>query len=245
MRKKKPRNKKRENGKRRFWSADMLVWLTAVILTVLAVRFLLNMIPEDDIDVDALLEEPVTIEIETDPPEPEYVNPVPRPDIDVQLLTVNDYSRPGEATDAINYIVIHYLGNPKTTAQENHDYFESLKDLQDTSMSANFIVGLEGEIIECVPPGEIAYASNSMNHESISIENCHLDETGRFTEATYDSCVKLAAYLAAEYRIDRDHIIRHYDVNGKECPVYYVRNEDKWEAMKDDIMNYIAQFSGS
>lgn len=221
----------------------LLIWLTAIILTGLAIWFLLNMLPKDDIDVDALLEEPVTIEIETDPPKP--VNPVPRPDIDVQLLTINDYSRPGEATDAINYIVIHYLGNPKTTAQENHDYFESLKDLQNTSMSANFVVGLEGEIIECVPPGEVAYASNHMNSQSISIENCHLDETGRFTEATYESCVKLAAYLAAEYHIDRDHIIRHYDVNGKECPIYYVKNEDKWEKMKDDIMDYIAQFSES
>ncbi len=245
MKREKKKNRKSGKSRRRLHSAHMLVWLTAIILTGLAVWFLLDMIPEDDIDVDALLEEPVTIEIETDPPEPEYVNPVPRPDIDVQHLTINDYSRPGEATDAINYIVIHYLGNPKTTAQENHDYFESLKDLQDTSMSANFVVGLEGEIIECVPPGEIAYASNSMNHESISIENCHLDETGRFTEATYQSCVKLAAYLAAEYQIDRDHIIRHYDVTGKECPLYYVEHEDKWEQMKDDIMNYIAQYSGS
>jgi N-acetylmuramoyl-L-alanine amidase CwlA len=208
------------------------------------VWLLLSLLPEDDVDVDALLRETVTIEIETetDPPETEYVNPVPRPDIDVQHLTINDYSRPGEQTDGINYIVIHYLGNPKTTAQQNHDYFESLKDLQNVSMSANYVVGLEGEIIECVPPGEIAYASNSMNHESISIENCHLDETGMFTEETYESCVKLAAYLAAEYNIDRDHIIRHYDVTGKLCPLYYVENEDKWEQMKDDIMDYIAQF---
>ena len=129
MKREKKKNRKSGKSRRRLHSAHMLVWLTAIILTGLAVWFLLDMIPEDDIDVDALLEEPVTIEIETDPPEPEYVNPVPRPDIDVQHLTINDYSRPGEATDAINYIVIHYLGIPKTTAQENHDYFESLKDL--------------------------------------------------------------------------------------------------------------------
>ena len=51
----------------------------------------------------------------------------------------------------------------------------------------------------------------------------------------------LAAYLAAEYGIDRDHIIRHYDVTGKMSPLYYVENEDKWEKMKDDIMDYIAE----
>lgn len=224
-------------------SHHILIWVIAVILTAAAIWLLLSLLPKEDVDVDALLRETVSIQIETetDPPETEYVNPVPRPDIDIQHLTINDYSRPGTKTDAINYIVIHYLGNPKTTAQQNHDYFESLKDLQNMSMSANYVVGLEGEIIECVPPGEIAYASNSMNHESISIENCHLDDTGRFTEETYESCVKLAAYLVAEYGIDRDHIIRHYDVTGKMCPLYYVENEDKWEKMKDDIMDYIAE----
>ena len=166
---------------------------------------------------------------------------VPRPDIDEQLLTINDYSRPGEKVDSVDYVVVHYLANPKTTAQQNHDYFESLKDLKDVSMSANFIVGLEGEIIECVPPGEIAYASNSMNHLSVSIENCHLDTTGRFTENTYQSLVHLTAWLVDKYGLDRDHIIRHYDVTGKECPLYYVEHEDKWEEFKDDVMNYIEE----
>ena len=149
-----------------------LVWVIALLLTALAVYLLLSQLPKDDIDVDALLKESSSIPIETEAPETEteHVNPVPYPDIDEQLLTINDWSRPGTKTDAIEYVVVHYLGNPKTTAQQNHDYFESLKDLQDVSMSANFVVGLEGEIIECVPPGEIAYASNSMNHLSISIE---------------------------------------------------------------------------
>ena len=143
--------------------------------------------------------------------------------------------------DAVEKIVIHYLANPMTTAQQNHDYFESLKDLQDVSMSANFIVGLDGEIVECVPPGEIAYASNSMNHLSISIENCHPDTTGKFTEATYDSCVKLTAYLVDHYGLGREDIIRHYDVTGKECPLYFVEHEDAWEQFKDDVMNYIEE----
>lgn len=221
----------------------ILIWLMAVILTGAAVYLLLSLLPKDDIDVDALLKESGEIKIETEPAEEETEkkNPVPRPDIDEQLLTVNEWSRPGDKTDAIDYVVIHYLANPKTTAQQNHDYFESLKDLQNVSMSANFIVGLEGEIIECVPPGEIAYASNEMNHLSVSIENCHLDKSGRFTEATYQSCVHLAAWLVSEYDLDREHIIRHYDVTGKECPLYYVEHEDKWEQFRDDVMDYIEE----
>ena len=184
----KKRQRHTEKGSRRC-VRRALVWVIALLLTALAVYLLLSQLPKDDIDVDALLKESSSIPIETEAPETEteHINPVPYPDIDEQLLTINDWSRPGTKTDAIEYVVVHYLGNPKTTAQQNHDYFESLKDLQDVSMSANFVVGLEGEIIECVPPGEIAYASNSMNHLSISIENCHLDDSGRFTEATYTS----------------------------------------------------------
>ena len=47
-----------------------------------------------------------------------------RPDIDVELLTVNPYSRPGDATGRINGIVIHYTANPGSTAIDNRNYFE-------------------------------------------------------------------------------------------------------------------------
>ena len=84
-----------------------------------------------------------------------------KPDIDVQLLTVNEYSRPGTEVEKIRGIVIHYTANPGSTAQNNRDYFEGLKDSHETSVSSHFVVGLEGEIIQCVPTWEMAYASNS------------------------------------------------------------------------------------
>lgn len=230
-----------QKRKHRIRWTRVLIWLIATVLIAGAVTLLLYLIPKDDVDVDALLKETTSIRIETEPETEAYENPVERPEIDEQLLTVNEYSRPGKRVDAIEYVVIHYLGNPKTTAQQNHDYFESLKDLQNVSMSANYVIGIDGEIIECVPPGEIAYASNSMNHLSVSIENCHLDDSGRFTEDTYESCVKLTAYLVAEYGLERENIIRHYDVTGKMCPLYYVENEDKWEKFRDDVMDYIEE----
>ena len=66
------------------------------------------------------------------------------PDLDVQLLDVNPYSRPGIQSDGINGIVIHYTANPGSTAQENRDYFNGLQYSQETEASSNFIVGLEG-----------------------------------------------------------------------------------------------------
>lgn len=252
--------KRREKEKRKTRHGHLLVWTVAVILTAAAIALFLYLLPKDDMDIDALLSE--TLVIETEPPHTEaetesesegHVMSVPDPGIDVQLLTVNDWSRPGEVCDEITNVVIHYLANPGTTAQQNHDYFESLKTNGDliesgqitedeaVSMSANFVIGIEGEIIECVPPGEVAYASNSANHYSVSIENCHVDETGQFTEATYESLVKLTAYIVDMYDLERDDIIRHYDVTGKMCPLYYVENEDKWEEFKDDVMSYIEE----
>ncbi|MDY3918553.1 MAG: peptidoglycan recognition family protein [Candidatus Limivivens sp.] len=169
---------------------------------------------------------------------------VPRPDIDVQLLTVNPNSRPGIPTDPITAIVIHYLANPGTTAQQNRDYFESLKDLNTEKISSNFVIGLEGEIIQCVPTAEMAYASNSRNHDTVSIENCHPDETGKFNDSTYQSLVHLTAYLCDKFDLDplNGGVIRHHDVTGKDCPRYFVQNEDAWEQFKQDVADYMVRF---
>ena len=235
------RNERKKRGRVR-WTRVFL-WICVIVITTAAVCLLLQLVPNDELPAGCLLDEPTTIKLETESAteETEYVNVVPRPEIDEQLLTINEYSRPGTKVKKVEKIVIHYLGNPKTTAQQNHDYFESLKDLKNVSMSSNFVIGIDGEIIECVPDGEIAYASNEMNDRSVSIENCHIDESGRFTEATYESCVHLTAYLVAEYQLEREDIIRHYDVTGKECPLYYVENEDKWEKFRDDVMAYIEE----
>lgn len=235
------RNERKKRGRVR-WTR-VLLWICVIVITTAAVCLLLQLVPNDELPAGSLLDEPTTIKLETESAteETEYVNVVPRPEIDEQLLTINEYSRPGTKVKKVEKIVIHYLGNPKTTAQQNHDYFESLKDLKNVSMSSNFVIGIDGEIIECVPDGEIAYASNEMNDRSVSIENCHIDESGRFTEATYESCVHLTAYLVAEYQLEREDIIRHYDVTGKECPLYYVENEDKWEKFRDDVMAYIEE----
>jgi hypothetical protein len=103
------------------------------------------------------------------------------------------------------------------------------------------VTGLNGEIIQCVPDGEVAWASNKANYYSISIENCHEDESGRFNDSTYWSDVHLVAYLTEKYNLGRDDIIRHYDVTGKICPKWFVEHPDDWEKFKDDVMTYRAE----
>lgn len=158
-----------------------------------------------------------------------------QPDFDVELLTVNPYSRPGAVRDTINGIVIHYTANPGSTAEQNRNYFENLKNTRETKASSHFIVGLEGEIIQCVPTKEIAYASNERNIDTISIEVCHPDEDGRFSDKSYESLVKLTAWLCSKFDLTEEDVIRHYDVTGKKCPLYYVEHEDEWKQFRNDV----------
>lgn len=169
------------------------------------------------------------------------VNLIERPKLDIQLLTVNPYSRPGTRLDKIKGIVIHYTANPGTTASRNRNYFEGLKDSKITKASSHFIIGIDGEIIQCIPTNEVAYASNKRNGDTISIECCHPDASGKFTDATYQELVKLTAWLCCEFQISVDDVIRHYDVTGKNCPKYFVENENKWKQFQEDVRVYIRQ----
>ena len=161
------------------------------------------------------------------------------PNIDVQLLDVNPYSRPGISTDNITGVVVHYTANPGSSAQDNRDYFNGLQYSQATQASSNFIVGLEGEIIQCVPTWEVAYASNERNSDTVSIEVCHPDESGKFTQESYSSLVQLTAWLCVKFGLTEDDVIRHYDVTGKNCPKYFVDDEDAWAEFKENVRKAI------
>ena len=137
------------------------------------------------------------------------------------LLTPNKYSRPQIPLKSVKKVVLHYVGNPKSSAMANRNYFENQKN-GGRYVSSHYIVGLEGEILRCVPENEVAYCSNQANTYSISIECCHPDATGKFTDATTDSAAELCAYLLKKYGLSVNDLIRHYDVTGKQCPLWFV-----------------------
>ena len=128
-------------------------------------------------------------------------------------LTKNAYSRPGIALRKVNGVVVHYTANKNSTAKENRDYFESLATNHKTHASSHFIIDSDGSIIQCIPLTEISYASNSRNVDTISIE-------------------ALVKALMNQYHLDANDVIRHYDITGKLCPIYFVRNPDEWLAFK-------------
>ena len=157
------------------------------------------------------------------------------PDWTEDFLTPNEYSRPGEPLESVKNIFVHYTANPGTSAAQNRSYFEWQKDTHEASVSSHFIIGYEGEIIQCVPLNEIAYAVMTRNYDSVSIECCYLAEDGSFTQETYDSLISLLAWLTDIYDLDTEDILRHYDCGGKKCPLYYTEHEDAWEQLKKDV----------
>lgn len=153
------------------------------------------------------------------------------PDTVEQALLPMGKARSGQRLADIRGIVIHYVGNPGTTAINNRNYFAR----EDTEVCSHFVVGLKGEVVQCLPLWERSAASNQRNRDTISIEVCHPDDSGKFREDTYASLVQLTAWLCHNAGLTPEAVIRHYDVTGKECPRYYVRHPDAWKAFLADV----------
>lgn len=152
------------------------------------------------------------------------------------LITPNKYSRPQTKIGTIKRIVIHWIGNVGTTAENNAKYFNSLKDGRGTYASSHYIIGNDGVIIRCVPENEVAYHASSANNYSIGIEVCHPDNTGKYTDAAYKALIELLVDLCNRYKLEPAQvIIRHYDVIGKDCPRYYVKNPNEWKKLKQEV----------
>lgn len=158
------------------------------------------------------------------------------------LLTPNIYSRPMTKQKTIQNIVVHWVGNAGSTAENNAKYFDSLKEGKRNNLgefiyaSSHYIIGNDGVLVRCVPEGEVAYHASRANNYSIGIEVCHPDWTGKFTDLAYKTLIELLAELCSRYRLKPTQaILRHYDVTGKDCPRYYVKNQTAWDKLKSDV----------
>lgn len=95
------------------------------------------------------------------------------------------------------------------------------------------------KIVQCVPCNEVAYASNDRNSDTISIECCIPDKSGKFNDKTYQSLIKLTTWLMGRYDLTAGDVIRHYDVTGKKCPKYFVDHPEAWDQFRQDLVDYI------
>ena len=140
-------------------------------------------------------------------------------------------------TQPVRYIVMHYTANNGDTARNNCDYYHRVGGLQ---ASAHYFVDEHGamqSVRECDTAwhcGARAYwHPECRNGNSIGIEMCsrkRADGSYYILPETVANAATLAKDIMQRYGIDTDHVLRHYDVTGKRCPMPWVDDPAQWAA---------------
>ncbi|MCR4841364.1 MAG: N-acetylmuramoyl-L-alanine amidase [Lachnospiraceae bacterium] len=155
--------------------------------------------------------------------------------INQQLLTEYNNTRSGQSMDEVKYIVIHDSGDPTANAASMRDYYESIGKAGTITESVHFIIDTDGTITQLIPCNEIAFHALDKNKNSIAIQFCYMSEDGSMSSKTYNAMKTLCVKLCKEYKLSADAILTHYEVTQKECPKYYVANNESWEKFKADV----------
>ena len=145
-------------------------------------------------------------------------------------------------TQPVRYIVMHYTANNGDTARNNCDYYHRVGSLQ---ASAHYFVDEHGamqSVRECDTAwhcGARAYwHPECRNGNSIGIEMCsrkRADGSYYIKPETVANAAALAKDIMQRYGIDTDHVLRHYDVTGKHCPMPWVDDPAQWDAFKASL----------
>ena len=150
------------------------------------------------------------------------------------------------ALNTIRYLVFHYTGNDGDSDESNGKHFHN----HIVKASAHYFVD-DDSVTQSVPDNYIAYSVGGKcqsshhplykvctNSNSISIEMCDCYKNGvvEITDKTLENAIELGKMLMKKYNISIDHVIRHYDVNGKACPnCNGLLNDANWNAFKSRL----------
>ena len=149
------------------------------------------------------------------------------------------------SVDDIKYIVIHYTGNNGDTAANNCKYFQGAN----RNASAHYFVDGGKYVYKSVPVKSVAwsvggfysqsggagsYYKKCTNANSLSVEMCNCVKS--VPDKVFDQTVELTRFLMDKYNVPPSRVIRHWDVNGKECPARWVgKNHVGWDNFKRAI----------
>jgi len=162
-------------------------------------------------------------------------------------LPIRRKSRPGIKRPETRALVVHYTGGPGHTAKIVRNWFRIIGDSEDKypAASSNYIIDLNGDIYEIIPKEEVSWHGGGRSYTdlakklfttpkgyidpnlySIGIEVCHPDVTGKFTNESLEGLRRLLLYLRFIY--GNIPIIRHHDITGKLCPLWFVQYPEEW-----------------
>lgn len=156
------------------------------------------------------------------------------------------------STEKIKYIVIHYTGNDGDTDENNGNYFAN----NVVKASAHYFVD-DDSVTQSVPDNYVAWSvggskysnckttgggklhGKCTNTNSISIELCDDVKNGVVypSAATIENALQLTKELMQKYGVVKENVIRHFDVTGKSCPLYWCCTAEKDKKWKSDFWN--------
>lgn len=164
--------------------------------------------------------------------------------IEKSYIDISEFSRPGKKREETLAIVMHWTANPNADALQNKEYFDAKKLGMDGYGSAHYVVGQEGDIVQCMPDEEVAWhcgtdrldpeskkiytdwarahfrkyalqpEKTSPNWCTVGIEMCPLDWEGELSFATLDSSAELCAMLCKKYGLTVEDVCTHKMVVG-------------------------------
>ena len=155
----------------------------------------------------------------------------------MEFIACNTDNYRAGRTQPVRYIVMHYTANNGDTARNNCDYYHRVGGLQ---ASAHYFVDEYG-VMQSVREGDTAWHCGARaywhpecrNGNSIGIEMCsrkRADGSYYILPETVANAAALAREIMQRYGIDTDHVLRHYDVTGKRCPMPWVDDPAQWAA---------------
>ena len=157
----------------------------------------------------------------------------------MEFISCNTANYSAGRTQPVRYIVMHYTANNGDTARNNCDYYHRVGGLQ---ASAHYFCDEYGAM-QSVREGDTAWHCGARaywhpecrNANSIGIEMCsrkRADGSYYIKPETVANAAALAREIMQRYGIDTDHVLRHYDVTGKRCPMPWVDDPTQWTAFK-------------
>ena len=148
---------------------------------------------------------------------------------------------------SIKYIVLHFTGNKGDTAKNNALFYATGNTRE---AGAHFFVDKKGEVWQSIPMERIAWAVGHFytakkgaasyykvctNANSVSIEMCDCLKNVGWDQML--AVRELVQYIQKKCP-NAKTIIRHWDVNGKECPKPMIgSNNKKWKHLHSKIVN--------
>ena len=146
--------------------------------------------------------------------------PIPESPLASRYIQAKHFWRPASER-AIRRVVVHITDGGRSIEGPIAWFRNPVKaDGSPLPVSAHYIVGLDGEVVQMVRHADVAYHAGRANADSIGIEHCaRPDRPGRPgihpTPVQYAASAALVRWLCERHGIpmDRDHILGHAEAD--------------------------------